>query len=151
MIAVTAGHASSSAVELRGRRGLDRRAFADLDGLGVDVAVEVGAQELERRAVELHQPARRSAVAMIASDCAAELVDRAVAVLAHAEVDLRDRVAPEALDDVDEQPELDAPTFDERQHFERVAPRRVLAAERLHDVGELAGTAARAAGGRRAR
>ncbi len=89
-------------------------------------------------AVELHRgPARRNAVAMIASDCAASSLDRTVAVLARSEIDLRDRVAPEALDDVDEQAELDSPTFDERKHLERVAPRRVLAAERLHDVGEL--------------
>ena len=63
--------------------------------------------------------------------------ERPVAVLAHAEVDLRDRVAPEAVDDVDQQTQLDTPTFDEREHFERLAPARVLAAERLHDVGEL--------------
>ena len=83
------------------------------------------------------RPARRSAVAMIASDCAASSSSGRLRCSRDAEVDLRDRVAPEALDDVDEQPELDAPTFDERQHLERVAPRRVLAAERLHDVGEL--------------
>ena len=58
-------------------------------------------------------------------------------MLAHVEIDLRDRVAPEPFDEVDEQPELHAPTFDERNDFERAAPRRVLTAERLHDVGEL--------------
>ena len=58
-------------------------------------------------------------------------------MLARAEVDLGHRVASEALDDVDEQPELHTPTLHEREHLERVAPRRVLAAERLHDVGEL--------------
>ena len=66
-----------------------------------------------------------------------ELLDRTVAVFARTEINLRDRVAPEALHDVDEQSELDAPAFYEREHFERVAPRGVLTAERLHDVGEL--------------
>ena len=79
----------------------------------------------------------RSAVARTASACGAELVERTVAVLAHTEVDLRDRVEAEALDEVDQQPELDTPPLDERQHLERFAPARVLAAERLHDVGEL--------------
>ena len=59
-------------------------------------------------------------------------------MLAHAEVDLRDRVEAEARDEVDEQPELDAPPFDER-HAPRAASRRPAysPAERLHEVGEL--------------
>ena len=44
---------------------------------------------------------------------------------------------PEALDDVDEEAELDAPSLDERQRLEHLAPAGVLARERLHDVGEL--------------
>ncbi len=83
------------------------------------------------------RPARRKSGREDRERLRPELGERSVAVLAHAEVDLRDRVAAEAVDDVDEQPELDAPPFDERQHLERLAPARVLAAERLHDVGEL--------------
>ena len=93
--------------------------------------------ELERGRVEVHETGASQRGRDDRERLRAELVERAVAVLAHAEVDLRDRVAAEALDDVDEQAELDAPPFDERQHLERVAPARVLAAERLHDVGEL--------------
>ena len=66
-------------------------------------------------------PARRSAVTRMASACAAELVEGTVAMLTHAEVDLRDRVAPEAFAQVDEQAQLDAPTLHERHHFERGA------------------------------
>ncbi len=56
----------------------------------------------------------------------AELVERAVAVLAHAEVDLRGRGEAVPLDDVDQESELDAPALDERQRLEDVAAARVL-------------------------
>ena len=68
-------------------------------------------------------------------------------MLAHAEVDLRDRVDAEARDEVDEQPDLDAPALDERDRLEQLAPARVLTGERLHEAGRGAGTARRAAAG----
>jgi NADH-quinone oxidoreductase subunit A len=43
-------------------------------------------------------------------------------VIARAEIDLGDGVASEAFDDVDEQPELDAPALHERHAFECGAP-----------------------------
>ena len=69
--------------------------------------------------------------------CGPELLERTVAVLAHVEVDLRDRVDAEVGDEVDEQPDLDAPALDERHRLEQRAPARVLAGERLHEPGEV--------------
>ena len=43
---------------------------------------------------------------------------------------------PNADDDVDEQPELDAPPLDERHRVEHLAAAGVLAGERLDDLGE---------------
>ena len=66
-----------------------------------------------------------------------ELGERAVAVLAHAEVDLRGGREPVAFDDVDEQRELHAPAFDERERLEHLAPSGVLAGQWLHEAREL--------------
>ena len=90
-----------------------------------------------RRTVRRSASRWRSAVAMTASACGPSSSSGRLRCSRTSEIDLRDRVAAEALDDVDEQSELDAPAFDEGQHFECPATRRVLAAERLHDVGEL--------------
>ena len=58
-------------------------------------------------------------------------------VLAHAEVDLRDGRTPEAFGDVDEESELDTPSFDERHRLEGITASGVLTGERLDDTGEL--------------
>ena len=73
----------------------------------------------------------------IAIACGPELVERAVAVLAHVEVDLRDGVDAEVGDEVDEQADLDAPALDERHRLEQRAPAGVLTGERLHEPREV--------------
>ena len=70
-----------------------------------------------------------------------ELVERPVAVLADAEVGLGERVDAVTLGEVDQQADLDAPALDERHRLEQRAPARVLAGERLHEPGEVRGTA----------
>ena len=66
-----------------------------------------------------------------------ELLERAVAVHAGAQVDLGDRLGPEALGEVDEQAEVDAVALDEGHLLERLTPAGVLAGEGLHDGGEV--------------
>ena len=94
-------------------------------------------QQLERRAVELHQPRAAQRGGDDRHRLRGELLDRPIAVLARPEVDLGDGVATEARHDVDEQAELDAPALHERQHLDCFPTRRVLTAERLRDVGQL--------------
>ena len=58
-------------------------------------------------------------------------------VLAPAEIDLGHRVEADELEDVDEQAELDPVATGEGHLLEHLTARRVLAAERLHEAGEL--------------
>ena len=49
------GRGTLGSIRVGGRRDDRWGAFADLYELGVDVAFEIGAEELERGTVELHQ------------------------------------------------------------------------------------------------
>ena len=78
-----------------------------------------------------------NAVCMIASAWGESSSRRAVAVAAHAEVDLGDGAPGRTLADMSiEQPEVDAVALDERHRLEHVAPAGVLARQRLHDAGQ---------------
>src|SRR5207248_7500164 len=66
-----------------------------------------------------------------------QLVERPVAVLAGAEVDLGGHVGAELRGDVDEQGDVDAIALDERELLEQLAPAGVLAAQGLHDRRQL--------------
>ena len=60
-----------------------------------------------------------------------------VTVLAPAEIDLGHRVETDELEDVDEQAEFDPVATGKGHPLEHVTPRGVLAAQRLHEAGEL--------------
>ena len=77
-------------------------------------------------------PQRDSRVAMTCRLIDGQLGQRPVAVLAHAEVDLGDRVEPQPVVGVDQQPDLDAVARRERHRGQQLAGARVLAAQRLH-------------------
>src|SRR5439155_23509013 len=66
-----------------------------------------------------------------------ELVEGAVAVDAYAKVDLGDRGEAHALDDIDEEAEVDAVALDERDLLEELAAARVLAGKRLGEHRQL--------------
>ena len=67
----------------------------------------------------------------------AELVEGAVAVDSHAKVDLGDRGDADALDDIDEETDVDAVALDERDLLEELAATRILAGERLGEHRQL--------------
>ena len=60
-----------------------------------------------------------------------------MAVLAHVEVDLRDRVDPDVGAGVEQERDVDAVAGAERQPFEQLAARGDLARERLADAAQL--------------
>jgi hypothetical protein len=66
-----------------------------------------------------------------------ELVQRAVAVVAHPEVHLGDVVDAHGPGGIDQQGHVDAVTGHERQAFEQPSAARVLAAQRLGDLGQV--------------
>ena len=82
-------------------------------------------------------PARRRPVTRIASACGPSSSSGRLRCSRTPRSTCATASMPEALHDVDEQSELDAPALDERQRLEQRAPPGVLAGERLHDVGEL--------------
>ena len=135
-----------------GRRGRSARA-GSVSGAVARPWRSAGARALRREGRPCHRrrarsnstygasvsmrPARRSAVTRIASACgpssASGLLRCSRTPRSTCAIASRPKRSTRSI----EEPELDAPTFDERQRLERVAPARVLAGERLHHVGEL--------------
>ena len=111
-----------------------RRSFAHLDGNGLDLVFggEAG-EQLAAHAVGF-EPCSSQRGDEDREGLRSEIGKRPIAVLAHPEIDLRDRVDAERRDDVDEESELDAPPLDERHRVEHLAPTGVLAGERLDDL-----------------
>ena len=66
-----------------------------------------------------------------------ELLERSVPVVPHVEVDLGDGVEAEVGDEIDQQPDLDAPALDERHRLEQRPPAGVLTRQRLHEPREV--------------
>jgi hypothetical protein len=67
---------------------------------------------------------------------AAQRFDVLVAVGPRAQIDLRQRVQPDEIEQIDEHAELDAIAGDERNPFQHVSIAPVLACQRLHEAGQ---------------